>query len=402
MYNFDIMTIPEVITVDMEKETRAVIYDDGLKASLPGLQESFNSADSEYERIKADAPDTLAGRLMEINLGNKASARASLIVNGDSSKSTSALVIFSPFADCAPETSGSNIARYTAKSSPNILDKHKYLPHSWNQTTKSHSIHNLLLAEGIGMPVITIFSPIPPGVYDKDDRDLIQRGDFIPAAYLAQAAVAESVKVVQDYLHGTSGETKIRDVHLYGASLGAHNALGAGRYLDETSESLRTMSITTQELILGPSNLRELFRRYTRGLDSHGEKSEIDEPEDATRLQEPLMRREIDGHGNEVWAYTRTLGAMAKLVYMRGLTNPYPSRLNFYEAPRRAKITIANAVNSGITAETDFELPDPLLPRMHMIRVQALRGQYAGHKINEHVGLSSTVALLGIKRSLRS
>lgn len=384
-------TSPEVLKVNNEPGSRELLYDDFLSAEAPNLTKSFIQVNADYvhrQSVSTDEHtlDGLSGEQFKVPdkriFGGKVAA--SVMCNSKTAKSSEALIIFSPFNDVEPKSTPAEISSYSKLIDPDRLEIQYSQPHSWNQTTKSLGIHDLLEAEGLGMPVITVFGPVSQRFYNRDEKNSFKKGDFSPAQSLARLALLEA----QDRIHGPRSATRIDRVHFYGASLGASNAVGAASKLD----GFEPASLTLQELILGPKNLVDLAKRYTN--DSVGEAQKEEDPR-ADVIEEPLMRKQLDGSGNEYQYYTRILRGMLKTNYLRGLTKTdytYPRIKNLADT---VPVTVATAANSNVAAQTQKILRDRTGARL--IEVQGTKGNKVGHLLNEHVAASATIALLGIR-----
>ena len=383
----------EVLILDNDKETRNLAYTPFLQKEFPDLQESFAEVDQKLGQPK---DEFLGGQQFELDLGDGyKDVAVSTIFDVESQKSTEALVIFAPFSDVKPESDGATIRQYMQSvqdgESIGFKDKQHARPHSWNQTTKSRTIHDLLAAEGHAMPVITVFSPIPLGAYDREQRKNFKNGDFLAAADVAEAAILK----LQEHLHGTRSETQISGVHTNGASLGASNAVGAAIGINSDRFDLKT--VTAQELILGPAGLGSLARRFTIGA-TVGEASSEGTSALVDSIPEPLMRRLVDAAGNEPAMFLRMAKGASKIPYLKGLTQPNRIREDLEQLTNDGVFVLsALAANSGLTKDTPRFLP--LGHENFMLaKVVGVNGKKADHLINEHVTASATIALMGVSR----
>jgi hypothetical protein len=283
---------------------------------------------------------------------------------------------------------------YLDGSEPGLSDKERAKPNTWNQITKAAVVHDVLKGLGHSMPVITVYSPVPPGIYTREERKSIRGGDISPVAETARLAIAYA----QDVLHGPRSETRITDLHTHGASLG-DNAIGSAAVIAREGD-MNVRSVTAQELILMDGNLVDLADRYVFRKNV-GEPSELEVPGDTPRIAEPAVRQDIDRHGLEPSAYWRIFKAMTKLSYLIGLTRPeWLSRQVGYLAEQGVDVTVANAVNSRISQETASHLPLGH-PNLNYMDIRAVSGQKVGHLADEHVALVAGVIALGVGKALR-
>jgi hypothetical protein len=384
----------ETLTVDSEKETKSLLYDEELRGLLPTLEQSFESIDNEYLRNRIGYLNKISTGQFDIEpTDGGRPVRALLTMDQDTVDSNDIMVLFAPFSDGPPASNPRKITSYIDLAIPNFADKQAAQPHSYNQATKSGVIHDLLKAEGFGMPVVTIFSPIPPKAYSAAERAQYRRGDFRPASHLAQRAIEQ----VQDYLHGPNSETQIDTTHYNGASLGASNAI-ASAAAQLQNDRYRVGSVTAQELPLGAKHLPDLAYRFIF-------KKMVGEPSDGSasadgiyRLHEPQVRQEIDAHGNELQMFARIGKGILRIGYLQGLTHAastvqHVNQLTAAGVPT----TIAVGENSSMSKDTlDHFSHDLLADAIRVIRVRGIEGQRAGHPVDEHVAATATIALRGV------
>ncbi len=378
---------PQQIITDTE--TRAVTLSPEIEATLPGINKAFAEADQAFIDNPEAYLKSLETSVFEFHSSEGSDVACSLI-HGPDSKQDEVLVIFAPFSDRSPKSSADELFDYITADTPGgIIRKEIAAPNSWNQTTKSAVIFELLGALGKNVPVLTIYSPVPSHAYSIGERTRFRRGDFTPAARIAQEAIAE----VQSRLHGAKSETQIDTAHLHGASLGASNAIGAGRGLLEADFNVPT--VTAQELIMGPSSLPDLGRRFTVSQ-YIGESSAETVAADSPKIEEPAIRKTIDKHGSEpIGMNAGTLKAM-KPTYMLGLTKP-DKTVNAIERllDNNVDLLVALADNSSLTNLTAEYLPDN---GEKLVRIKAENGQRIGHLVDEHVALTGLIVALNIAK----
>ena len=371
-------------------ETHSVTITPDIEASLPGVRQAFADAD----RTFLDNPEQYLHKLetsaFKFQSSEGSKVACSLLYDPDS-KQDEILVIFAPFADSAPKSSADKLNDYLNSDSPSgIVSKEKYAPNSWNQTTKSAAIFELLKALGKNVPVLTIYGPVPTSAYSYKERSKFRNGDFSPAGRLAKEAITH----VQDRLHGPNSETQINIVHFSGASLGASNAIGSAA----SKEVLHNFSVpttTAQELILGPKSIPDLAKRFTvRSI--IGEASMETISRDNPKIEETAMRKAVDVYGSEIIGMNIRMLKGMKPTYMRGLTKP-DATVQAVERllDNQVDLLVALAENSSLTYQTASLLPDN---NKIAITLKGEKGQKLGHLADEHVALSALVTALNLKK----
>lgn len=375
-------------------ETKSVVLDNKLANTLPNVGEAFD----EVDRAFTDDPEKYLANLEDSMFSFKSSEGSNVacsLLHNEQSNGEELLVLFAPFADRDPTTSSEKLHNYiTTEYAGGLIglrDKEKAAPNTWNQTTKSAVTFELLKALDRNIPVLTIYSPIDPAAYSKSERDLIKAGDFSPAGRIAEEAINQA----QIRIHGYRSETEFDGIHLAGSSLGASNAIGAGADLLEIDKEVLT--VTAQELILGPVNRRDLFNKFAvKSLtgDPSVELSSAHNPQ----IAEPALRREIDKHGSEVVGMNgRMVKAMLSQTYMKGLTKSAPT-IEAIETllDSNVDLLVALADNSAVSSKTWSYLPNK---GEKVIKLSAQSGEKLGHIANEHVALSGIVTALNVTRN---
>jgi len=381
--------IPSQIIIDTAKQSRGVILSDELQRALPGTPEAFVKVDEAFLKGPEAYLDQLHESLFTFKANGGPEIPASLLYGSDSKKDE-ILVIFAAFNDGAPKTGPDELTSYLTKtidSAPSIGDKQRALPGTWNQTTKSSVIFELLNAIGSGMPVLTIYSPIPIGAYNRGEkRNMREKGDFSPAGRIAQAAVDKAQKI----LHGAHSESRIDKINFQGASLGASNAIGAADYLLNKNQ-MDVKTVTAQELIMGP-DLGGIIKKFSIAGRA-GEPSDL-KVSNSPKIYEPHIRQAIDRYGSEPSMYARMFKA-ARLTYLRGLAHPQNTATTIERLlDNNVAVLAALAENSGLTHQTKSYLPHD---KEKVVTVRAEKGQYADHLIDEHVALTGLIVALAVK-----
>src|SRR5665213_314238 len=243
--------IPQEIIIN--PEDKVVVVTPEVNKAFPELAEAFEDANGAFWHNTSDYLENLEQSVFSFRSkgGLRARVTASLITGENPGNELA--VVYAPFSDGPPNSSTEDIRNYMLQRKP--ISKSQAAPNSWSQVTKSNALSELLRFTDDDMPVLTIFSPVPTRAYNSWERQDFKRGDFTPAGRITDEAVA----IVQEKLHGRDSETQITKLHLHGASLGASNAIGAGRDL---LEDFDVRSVTAQELIIGPKNIPDLAVKF--------------------------------------------------------------------------------------------------------------------------------------------
>lgn len=376
------------------KPTEKLVYiTPEVESALPATVQAFETVN---ERFAAD-PEAHLKKLEESLFSFKSTTGARIDCSIIPGQGKEMLMMWAPFSDGQPNSDAATIFQYISDDTTSKLTA---APNSWNQTTKSGVVSELLKAVNREMTVLTIYSPLPSfpnSAYTPDEYLKIRRGDFTPSTRIAIEAIEE----VQDRLHGKKSETQFEAVHLHGASLGASSAVGVANGLVRIAAHA-VRSVTAQELIVAPRNVfPELAARFTV-KDPVGEPSAYIAADTSWPvIAEPLIRQQIDGRGNEPMMFARMLQGMSKISRLKGLTRPgrnmTPHLIENLVASG-VMVTIPLAENSGLTHDT----PD-YLPRSgeDIIKVRATEGQRTSHLIDEYVALTSLLAVMNIRRASR-
>jgi hypothetical protein len=313
----------------------------------------------------------------------------------DGKQAEELMVIFAPFADRNPKSSAETMYRYI--EGDDSVSKTKAKPNTWSQTTKSAVTADLLSALGHGMPVLTIYGPVPTLAHNKIERDLFRHGNFTPAGRLAMEAMRGAIDQAQLLVHGMDSPQQFHKLHLSGASLGASNAVGAAAKLMQRDFDVR--SVTAQELVMSPKSLPDLAKRFTIG-GIVGEASLESFPAVSHVIGEAAVRQAIDHKGSEpIGMNLRMVQGASKLTYMKGLTRSRPT-IEAIEnlLDHNVDVLVATADNSALSDKTRSLVPAET-PQVH---ISAQEGAKLGHIVDEHVTLSALVIALNVAKGQNS
>lgn len=375
-------------------EDKSVMITPELEAALPGIADAFGAANEGFTANPHDYLTRLELSQFTVKTSEGPNVACSLLTP-ESEPTNELLVLFAPFADRNPKTDAEMMSAYISDDVK--VSKTDAKPNTWNQITKSAVTADVLEALGHGMPVLTIFAPVPARAYTPAERKQFRAGDFSPAGQLALEVMTGAVAEAQEQLRDTWHPQRFTTLHLAGASLGASNAVGAGIHLYDMGFEVQT--VTAQELVLSPRSMPDLAKRFTIG-GIVGEASDTPFPETAERIGEAALRQAIDRNGSEIIGMNlRMIQGASKLSYMRGLTRPEPT----LEALEKlviagTQVLTATADHSAMTDRTPSLLPDGV----QHLRLTPQEGEKLGHIVDEFVSVSTLVTALNVVRSRRN
>lgn len=134
------------------------------------------------------------------------------------------------------------------------------------------------------------------------------------------------------------------------------------------------------------------------GQTTVNEPSSVILPAGHVRIDEPLIRQDIDRRGTEWNMYLRQGRAMADLSYMKAFTMNYQPTVEDIEQllSNGVPVRVINGLNTGMNVNTLHHLPvgNPLLKFSTIV---GLEGQKVGMMANEHAGVVAVAMALGIR-----
>jgi hypothetical protein len=394
------MSIEKEMLLDVRPEKEGMYVDQQLAGMAPGLPPSFRSIDEAYRADPRQFLEEAIGRVEQIKVHDTGQeATCSFIYDEKTAEASEALVVFAPSPDVAPKGSIGKLLRLlrTSPGEISMEDLMRVHPRTYRQALRSKTTHDLLKMQFHGMPVITIFDPINPGVYNRNERAQFRSGDFSPAERLVTAAVSE----FQDHLLGPGG-SRISRVHLNGSGLGASNARGAAAGMLYSS-GLQLGSYTGQEMMIGPDKFLATTRLRGRlALKRQSEASDtVEASSERPKVRESQLGRELQERGDELQALGQFASDMFSQTYIKGLTRSHAAINDLINLDKAGiPVTLACATDSGVTKETKDTLCiegfRPPFAHQQRILVRAVEGERIGHELNDLVVPSATIALAGV------
>lgn len=380
----------ETLQLITNTESKAVLVTPELEAALPAIEATFQEVDNSFNADRLVYLQRLEQSQFMIKTEQGPKVACSLLMN-EGKQAEELMIVFAPFADRNPKSSAELMYRYI--EGDESVSKTQAKPNTWSQTTKSAVTADLLTAIGHGMPVLTIYGPVPTRAHNNLERELFKQGNFTPAGRLAMEAVRGAVDQAQLLVHGMNSPQQFHKLHLSGASLGASNAIGTASKLMQREFDVR--SVTAQELVMSPKSLPNLAKRFTVG-GIVGEASLESFPATSQVIGEAALRQAIDYKGSEaIGMNLRMLQGASKLTYMKGLTKPQPT-IEAIESllDKDVNVLVATADNSALSDKTRALVPAET-PQIHL---SAQEGAKLGHIVDEHVTLSALVIALNIAK----
>ncbi len=391
------LIFPGVIPVDSTKRAEAVFVslDETLYAA-EGIAASFDTVDAHYTADRAERlrfmADSVFTMSVSCTLGIPARIHASLEHDDRNTDSRELIVISSPLNDGPPETSAEVMARYVLNPEPTKAEIARAKPNAWSPATKLDTAYEFLNVEGANVPVLQIFSRVPPRALTVGERArLLAAGDHSGYGRVALAGVQEADRRLRE-----AGGSGIEKVHFFGAGL-AHNAIAAARYFAAEQDQYEVGGFTAMNLIMGE-------RLSTMGVDysvrQHtGEAAKIILPAGYRRIAEPVMRQEIDGKGAEGAMRWRQIRAIADLTYTLSLPRSKHTAKTIEELMDRGiPGTIANAYNGSMTARTRDFLPIGEAG-LNLVDIVGVEGKKVGMMSNEQASLVALVMGIGLRNA---
>lgn len=397
--------VPTEILVD--PSNRDLIISTDLELGLPNIESNFKTVDAITEQpTHLDLPShkylkRLESSVFEIpaqeHVGSSEKIQFSVLFDERVDASDEALVVFSPLNDCEPKSSAAHMSKYIYKvqrGSANTEDREEAQPNSWRRIQKSGEAYEYLIADQIGMPVITIFSPAPSSAFDKLDRSRLSKGDASAYGKLAERVVAQA----QDMIHGSKSDTQLQRLHVHGAGLG-HAAVGAASHF-LWHDKYRLSSLTTPNLIAGVRSRATLLAQYT--LHQHsGQAPNIVAP-DSRRVCEPELLQQSDTLGSERAMRSRQLKAILETRQTKPMIRSNWLRTVLDKiAEQDVPITVSAAENARICQNTARYLPlgRPSLAQISIAAFPNEKAAKADLMTNEYQRLNTALTAIGVGRA---
>ena len=354
------------------------------------MVESFRRVDEAYSADRAARLQFMANSVFQAH-----GLDMSYVQDERDAESTDLLVVMSPLNDGKPETSPEALAEFvTLDHQPTFADIQRARPNSWSPATKLDVDYEFGHAEGIGIPRLQIFSRELPALTAAERRKVAD-GDTTPFGRLAELGI-EAASTRKHQLYGNGGYKRI---HLFCAGMGP-KALGAAVHLLQTTD-YEVGSVTAMNLAIGQESTAKLVHDYA-GRRTVGEAAQLILPPNYQKVAEPLMRREIDGHGAELAMRARQVRAMLlNPLAQRGIMHSKQSPRDIEELlGKGVTVTVANAFNEAMVERTASYLPEGD-PNFHYTAIVGVDGKKVGQIANEHSALVAVVSNLGLRNYLQ-
>jgi hypothetical protein len=392
------LELPDVVPVDPSKGNEAVwvSLDDTLFVPA-GVADSFKQVDNAYTtdrlarlNFMADAVSQYTHRNM---LDMPSRIDVSLVRDARNDKSDELLVITSPLNDGRPKSSPRDLNEFITNPNPTRRDVKNAQPNSWSPATKLDIAYEFLNVEGVNMPVLQIFNRVPPLTMSLRERaKLLAKADFEGFGRVA----LEGIEFFDFIRSGYYGSPKIKKVHFFGAGM-AHNTAAAAHYLQTRQDKYAVGSLTMMNLVMG-ERLAKMLPDYS--VRQHaGEAAKVILPPGYTRIEEPIMRQEIDRKGTEFAMRKRQVRALADLSYMQGIARSSNTQRKIEELIQDGTVvTVGNAYNGTMTAATNERLPVGE-KGLHLTDIVGVEGKKVGMMSNEHSALVALMIAIGIKNA---
>ena len=344
--------------------------------------------------------------LFTFNSTEGAPIAASLLYQ-DTDRPNQILVNFEPFSDGAPQSDPSEMLatklvrgghRQLSATEELFQNEFRRKPHSLGPLVRAAVIHDELTRAGQGMPVLTIFNPIPGKAFSKDDREKIWHGDMSPFGLLAHHALIASTEKI----HGKHGV--FDELFFAGQSIGAVRAIHAAKMLSDRSEAVS--AVVAQEAVIydEPNTIKGVFRLANDYMIHKYNTSNSDvylkEEDTYILIPENELRILQTGLGTE------SVGMLSRMIRgmvprdMIGLTK---SGIRTTEsmaklAERGVQVTSVNAVDSAVSRYMrDWLATQPSsASNLHQILISPLRGGKLGHMINEYASATGLAISRGV------
>jgi hypothetical protein len=360
---------------------RAVVAGPKLLSSLPGIDRSFVALDKTYADDRHAYFGELAGTVEEVP------GYPGLIVSikaDDRVQDVTKLAINkAPLDSTFPQSTPFKIAHYAANESAGYREKQKARPNTWNEIGKLATNYEIAVQQGVGMPMATIYNPVPKELFTKEELDQIARGDTSPWGRIFKA-VAD---YAQEKLHGKDGPTQFEELYVMEPGMG-HEAVGAVDWLQQNDPNRRVRALITPNLVAGVRNRFVLLGRYSVKA-TMGEIGEFEPTREYIFIPEPLMRLETDKNGAEFAMRKRQLTAMFALLNPGAMTRSEWLRGAMQRVVENGTAFVAPiSVNANIARNTVHLLPNGH-PNFWLLPVLPLKEQYADLGTNENYSLGA-------------
>jgi hypothetical protein len=382
---------PELHFPDMAVELKRTMFvsADGALAGIRNLKPSFEMIDDWYAQDKDRYLKQLYRRTRTF-VGSTGPLHYTHLPGRDEPLSDHLVVTLSPLNDGPPQSDADVMAAYVA--SDGKLSKSKAAPNSWGPLTKLAVGHELGEAQGLGAAHAQLYAP-EIGALTNDERHRLRQGDPRPYGRLVHELIR--------HLNGNRGDQagsaeRYEHIHLVAAGM-CGKAIGAAMFmLEQPGDDYELASVSLQNLSLGKRAVRT-------ALDYMGRKTvPVDTPavpDDYAVIPEPLIRRDIDGHGAEFWPLQKRIvvGGLYHFLRLGRTEHTYPQMQAHIEAMHAIiPMSITNAADESLVQDTRRILSH--IDGIEWIDVYGKDGGKVGQMLNEHAAVMALTANRGISR----
>lgn len=396
MAKVSLREFPTDILVDATKSHEAVFVhpDQGIYAD-ERVATVFKQIDERYKADKGARIRFMGKSVQHFKVSGTFGYPAGINIAYESgpsdAESDEVLIVTSPLNDGRPKSSPDAMVDYVNTPDPSFAQIARVKPNSWSPITKLDIGFQVAELSGRPMPVLQLFSRVPPRAFHAAERLRLLQGDYSGYGRIALAGVNYINAVRQ-----AEGKTPVTKAHFFGAGI-AQRALGAARWSAENQDIFEVVSAHAMNLALHRGLGVAVDHLQQRKIN---EPSGIEMPQGHKRIDEPLMRKDIDQRGSDtLQMYGRQAWAIKDLAAtILPLMFAYKPTVNDVESLMGGgvPVRVTNGLNVGMAINTLRLLPigDPM---MRYSTIVGLEGQKVGMMANEHAGVVGIAMNLGIR-----
>lgn len=307
----------------------------------------------------------------------------------------------------APASDAATMASYV--QNPSSVSKSAARPNTWSLLTKAKITRDFVHTQGFDTDVATVFArDMNRRAMRFGERLRVARGDLSPFARIT----ADLIDFSQQKRAELNGNSDSYDaVDLFCISNGSKILAAARKFIEEDRYPIN--SVTTINLSL-PKEIEEgLANTDSRariaeiqkmaidysGRRSVGEASKLLLPPDYVRVNEPLLRREIEAQGAEWHMQVRSVLALAQVMRVVQVTRAARAADDIsYLLSRGVSVTLGQSHNEPLVENTDRGLPHGE-NGFHLTRLVGVDGKKVKLIVGEQAGVVAAVAGIGLNNA---